>query len=213
LAFQVLVVSWSLLWSYSPLAFSPSNLHLLSHPRSSLTTLASALHPLATLGRSGIGKNETIFKTTTSGKRPINGPWEVRVMGFEGLRTLKRDGVDGWPGLLGASGTHLFMFILPDYVCDRYSKSKMWNGVDKVSDTRPTCAYSRPPLHQTWKLCMRRQIHEFMHSIFCLGVAKCRQQTGNMRCSVHEYLVPSTAGPVDNAQDCLFALVDGRFIY
>jgi hypothetical protein len=26
-------------------------------------------------------------------------------------------------------------------------------------------------------------------------------------------LVPSTAGPVDNAQDCLFALVDGRFIY
>jgi hypothetical protein len=154
LAFQVLVVS-SLLLSYSPLAFSPSNLHLLPHPRSSLTTLANALHPLATLGRSGIGRNETIFKTTTSGKRPMNGPCDVRVIGFEGLRTLNRDGVDGWPGLLGASGTHLFMFILPDYVYGRYGK--MWNGVDKVSDARPTCAYSRPPLD--WKLCMRRQIH------------------------------------------------------
>lgn len=155
LASQVLVVS-SLLLGYSPLAFSPSNLHLLSHPRSSLTTLASALHPLATLGRSGIGRKETIFKTTTSGKRPMNGPWDVRVMGLEGLRTLNRDGVDGWPGLLGASGTHLFMFILPDYVYG------IGTGIararcDKVNDTRPTCAYSRPPVD--WKLCMRRQIH------------------------------------------------------
>jgi len=25
-------------------------------------------------------------------------------------------------------------------------------------------------------------------------------------------LVPGTTGPVDNAQDCLFALVDGRFV-
>jgi hypothetical protein len=55
-------------------------------------------------------------------------------MGFEGLRTLNRDGVDGWPGLLGASGTHLFMFILPDYVYGRYGKSTMLNGVDKVSE-------------------------------------------------------------------------------
>ena len=122
LVLQVLVVRLSPLLSYTPLALSPSNLHLLSQPLSSLTTLANALHPLATLGRSGIGRNETIFKTTTSGKRPINGPWEVRVIGFEGLRTLNREGVDGWPGLLGASGTHLFMFILPDYVYGRYSK-------------------------------------------------------------------------------------------
>jgi len=95
LVLQVLVVRLSPLLGYSPLALSPSNLHLVSQPLSSLTTLASALHPLATLGRSGIGRNETISKTTTSGKRPINGPWEVPLIDFEGLRTLKRDGVDG----------------------------------------------------------------------------------------------------------------------
>lgn len=30
--------------------------------------------------------------------------------------------------------------------------------------------------------------------------------------SMQDSLVPSTAGPVDNAQDCLFTLVDGGFI-
>jgi hypothetical protein len=57
-----------------------------------------------------------MFKTTTSGKRPIKGPCEVRLIGLDGLRTLNLDGVDGCPGLLGASGTHLFMFIMLGYI-------------------------------------------------------------------------------------------------
>lgn len=96
-----------------PLGLRFKSLHLASHPLSSLTTRARALHPLATLGRSGTGKKETMFKTTNSGKRPINGPWDARaVVGFDGLRTLKREDVDGWPGLEGAICTHLF--ILPN---------------------------------------------------------------------------------------------------
>lgn len=51
-----------------------------------------------------------MLRTTSSGNRPINGPWDVRaVVGFEGLRTLKRDDVDACPGLQGAIGTHLFI--------------------------------------------------------------------------------------------------------
>jgi hypothetical protein len=42
----------------------------------------------------------------------MNGPWDVRVIGFEGFRTLNLDGVDGCPGLLGARGTHLFILLI-----------------------------------------------------------------------------------------------------
>lgn len=98
----------------TPFPFSPSSLHLPSHPRSSRTTLASALHPLATCGRSGTGRYETMLRTTSSGNRPMKGPCAVRAVdSLDGLRTLKRDEeVDDCPGLDGASGTHLFI------VCD-----------------------------------------------------------------------------------------------
>jgi hypothetical protein len=95
-----------------PFGRSPSSLHRVSQPRSSLTILARALHPRATVSKSGIGRNETIDTTTTSGNRPMNGPCVVRAAGLVGFITLNLEDEEGWPGLLGARGTHLFMFMV-----------------------------------------------------------------------------------------------------
>lgn len=54
-----------------------------------------------------------MLSTTSSGNRPMNGPCDARAaVGFDGLRTLKREDEDGWPGLEGASGTHLFIVVV-----------------------------------------------------------------------------------------------------